>query len=349
MSIARCFFLLLAPLVAAAQDPCLETPERSARGLYVFLWENDFWGGFDENYTNGNRIAYTSLPQDIESLHGRLASRIFRADCADTVLYSLALGQSMYTPERDSLTETALLEKQHPYAGWVYSEYSLHLGQASSPLVSASSNPNQMKDWQTLSLQVGAVGPIAKQEFTQDTFHNWIDDEHFLGWDNQIGNELALLLSYERRWRYSSATLQGTQLQADVLPAVGAAVGNVLMQVSGGLVARIGDGLSQADLPTRVHPGASGVGLFTPSARLRWYAFVGVEGRLVARNIFLDGNTFKDSARVEKNMAVYDRLLGASLYRKKGQFTFTLVERSEEFIFQKGPHRFGSASISVFF
>jgi lipid A 3-O-deacylase len=335
-------FALFSPVFALAQAPCPEVQSIGARGLYTFLWENDYLGGSDENYTNGNRIAYTSHPQSIEGIHGKLASKLLGADCHADVLFGVALGQSMYTPERDSLEQTALLKDQHPYAGWAYAEYSLAVGR--------SAYKEKKTDWQLLSLQVGVVGPLARQQQMQDTFHDWIDDEHFLGWDQQIGNEPALLLSYERRWQQAARRLQGSPLlMADLIPNVGVGVGNVLSQVSGGLTARVGSGLGEVDLPTRIHPAASGMGLFTRDERLRWYVYASVEGRLVAHNIFLDGNTLKESARVEKNFAVYDRLLGVSLQKKRRQFTVTLVERSEEFVLQKGPHRFGSMSISVLY
>lgn len=340
--------MLSCPLGLLAQEPsaCREAQPPSAHGLYTFLWENDFWGGSDENYTNGNRISYSSLPQDPNRLHGRLATRLLGADCDDAIVYGLALGQNMYTPERDSLNETALLAEQHPYAGWAYAEYLLSVGRPSSPLV-GEANGLTPRDWTLLSLQVGVVGPLAQQEFAQDSFHTLIGDDHFQGWDNQIGNEPALLLSYERRWQYASVVSGGpTPLQLDLLPSAGLSVGNVLVQASGGFTARLGNRLTESDLPVRIHPGASGMGLFpSGTTSLGWYAFVGMEGRLVARNIFLDGNTVKESARVEKNYAVYDRLFGVALYRNDWQFSFALIERSEEFVFQKGPHRYGSISI----
>ena len=44
--------------------------------------------------------------------------------------------------------------------------------------------------------------------------------------------------------------------------------------------------------------------------------FLGYDARLMARNIFLDGNTWKDSHRVDKRPFVHDIALGAAYNHK---------------------------------
>jgi hypothetical protein len=53
-----------------------------------------------------------------------------------------------------------------------------------------------------------------------------------------------------------------------------------------------------------------------------WDLFFGTQGRAVARNIFLDGNTFQNSRSVSKEPVVADLIIGAELFSVR---TFALV------------------------
>lgn len=66
---------------------------------------------------------------------------------------------------------------------------------------------------------------------------------------------------------------------------------------------RLGQRLPLDYGPPRIQPSLPGSGFFVPPQdRFGWYLFAGVEGRAVARNIFLDGNTFRDSRSVDKEL-----------------------------------------------
>ena len=77
----------------------------------------------------------------------------------------------------------------------------------------------------------------------------------------------------------------------------------------------------------RIRPASPGSQSFEPpdSPRsFRWYLFAGFETRLVGRNIFLDGNTFRSSHSVEKNPVVTDLRLGiATVLFDKVRLTYT--------------------------
>ena len=77
--------------------------------------------------------------------------------------------------------------------------------------------------------------------------------------------------------------------------------------------------------------------------------FARADGRLVARNIFLDGNTFRDSASVERKWPVADLSVGASLNYKNTKLTYALVYRTEEFVGQSAGELFGSITASIEF
>lgn len=68
------------------------------------------------------------------------------------------------------------------------------------------------------------------------------------------------------------------------------------------------------------------------------YGFVGVDGRVVGRNIFLDGNTFSDSHDVDKEYLVGDLNTGAVIQANyclglnfRCRLSYTLATRSPEF------------------
>jgi lipid A 3-O-deacylase len=70
---------------------------------------------------------------------------------------------------------------------------------------------------------------------------------------------------------------------------------------------------------------------------------------VVARNIFLDGNSFKDSASVDKKPVVGDLYFGASLAYERVRLTYAYVIRSKEFDGQDAPDKFASLTMTIKF
>jgi lipid A 3-O-deacylase len=77
-----------------------------------------------------------------------------------------------------------------------------------------------------------------------------------------------------------------------------------------------------------------------------WYFFGGVEGRAVARNIFLDGNTFVDSPHVSKLPFVTDVQAGLAMTVDQIRVSYTHVWRSKEYDGQLRRDQFGAISVS---
>ena len=88
-------------------------------------------------------------------------------------------------------------------------------------------------------------------------------------------------------------------------------------------------------------------------ARFGWYAYVAVEGCAVARNIFLDGNSFRDSHSVDKQAFVGDVSVGfviqfgpsSAVHPFRISYSFTW--RSTEFHGQDGMDKYGSITIAT--
>ena len=64
---------------------------------------------------------------------------------------------------------------------------------------------------------------------------------------------------------------------------------------------------------------------------IEWYVFAGLDHRLIAHNIFLDGTVFRNSPSVRRRPHVYDLTAGISLRIEAVRLSLTRVRRSEEF------------------
>lgn len=347
-------FEALALLLTAASLLPLATASRAEEGrnddpdpawIITGQFSNDLFGGSDRHFTHGMRLSALSpdgvVPEFIEEAGKALP--IFPDDGKLRVTYSL--GQEMFTPERIEIHE--LIEDDRPYAGWLY---------AGVGLVSATETRLD-----NLELNVGMVGPASLAEQTQTEYHKLIGVQVPEGWDNQLENEPGIVLYYEHKWRSLWKAEEGDvpllrdlplldELQFDVTPHLGGALGNVYTYGAGGLTLRIGDDLPADYGPPRIRPALPGSDYFRPDGWFGWYLFAGVEGRVVLRNIFLDGNTFQDSHSVDKYPLVADLQAGvAVMLGERVRLAYTHLWRSKEFREQDAPDQFGTFSLSVRF
>ena len=75
--------------------------------------------------------------------------------------------------------------------------------------------------------------------------------------------------------------------------------------------------------------------------------FRSADGRAVARDLFLDGNTFRRSRSVNKEYLVADVSVGLGLIAGPWQLTFTQARRTREFQKQiEAFSQFGSFTLS---
>ena len=140
---------------------------------------------------------------------------------------------------------------------------------------------------------------------------------------------------------------------SDVVPQIGATVGNVFTYGEIGAIFRVGHNL-QADYgPVRIRPALSGTDYFDAShleRNLGYYWYVGAEGRAVGRNIFLDGNSFRQSPNVQKRILVADCVTGVTVFGGTAwRFDFSMARRTREFIGQNASDVLGTAALSIGF
>lgn len=333
-------FCTLAPVIASAGRPLDDDVQR---GTFSFYFENDLFTGTDRFYTNGVKLGWSSA--DLEKFADTpyasgLLPLIDRIPYINSPDYqknlTFSFGQNIYTPDDTEATE--LLENDRPYAGWLY----LGLG-----FVWKNADVRN-----TLALNVGVVGSWSYAEEAQRLVHETRNLKVPQGWDNQLHNELGVVLVYERTWRWPRHERR-VGLDWEFLPHLGAAVGNVATYANLGGELRVGINLPDDFGTATIGPAAT---TSTPVERgqtaersrfdLGLYVFARADGRAVAHNIFLDGNTFGNSASVDSKPFVADLSAGASLNYHNTKLTYAVTYRTEEFKGQEEGALFGSVTLN---
>lgn len=304
-----------------------------------FSYENDLIGdGKDRYYTSGVRATYYNVNSEVPTFIEDAANALpgFEINATTSTFYSL--GQNIYTPsEIDTRNPDG---DDRPYAGWLYGSLGL-----------ASVTEDHVDE---VELTLGVVGPEALGEQTQKFIHSHITDSPTpKGWNNQLEFEPGLILSWQRRWpgglNGDWSVDFGNDFRLRAEPSVNVSVGNVYTYAGTGMMFTFGpyqDVLQ--DTPPRVKPSMSGSGYFdVPDQDWSWYLFSGVSGRAIARNIFLDGNSFdSDSPSVDKIPVVGDAVAGVALTFHNYRLSYTANYRTKEFEDQPDDTFFGSITLT---
>ncbi|WP_212637985.1 lipid A deacylase LpxR family protein [Desulfocicer vacuolatum] len=318
-----------------------ETGNPWAHSLY---FENDLFTGTDSNYTNG--VKYVLISPDLspkakkmgkmpKKMLGYIHKIPFIKNTPPQTSHKVefALGQNMYTPSDISIYE--LIETDRPYAGWTYFATAYH----NKSLISARKSVMD-----TLEIQLGIIGPASLAEQSQKFIHKIRDLDRPNGWDNQLSNEPGVVMAWERKWLYHPVE---KGFGWDTIFHSGFTLGNVSTYVNGGMELRLGWNIPRTFGVSLIRPGGST--RMNQSQRPGVYLLGAVDGRWVARDIFLDGNTFRKSHSVEKEPWVAEGAIGLALNYNQFMITLTHVLRTRRFQEQPDSHSFGAISISWFF
>ncbi|MHA7814990.1 MAG: lipid A deacylase LpxR family protein [Pseudohaliea sp.] len=324
---ARWPLLVAGLFIAAAGGGVRAADDEGAWGLVI---ENDVFSDTDRHYTNGIRLGHI-LPHNVTPDWLRKASDrtgLFPEHAAYRTV--LSIGQNMYTPRDITIDPPDPADR--PYAGWLYA--------------TAGISGRKGQQLNSLELSMGVIGPASLAGPTQDRFHQLIGSEDPRGWEHQLQNEPALMATYQRRWNLRPRPLG--PFEVTLSPHGGFALGNVFTYANFGASLLFGDDIADQFGPPRIQPSVPGAGLVEASDR-GWYLYASVEARAVAQNIFLDGNTFRDSASVDRLPLVGDLQVGAVLSVRGFQLAYTHVFRSDEFEGQRDNASFGAFSVLLAF
>ncbi len=311
--------LFIATLVSAAEN-CADIKSLDAKGseLQLFI-ENDMLAHTDRYYTNGIKFGVGVPGDTLAELFCNSAKKVLApfSNEEDRLHFGWFIGQNLYTPK--VITIAAPQPNDRPWAAWSY------LGAVGQRVNADSSKLD------TVEIDLGMVGPPALGDQVQTTWHRLIGASQPQGWDNQIPAEPAVLVSYLHKERFKL----GTDF-FEVVPHGGVTLGNVFTLARAGGIARFGMNMTGFG-PDTIEPGGAMLqnthNAADPDSRkkLEVYGFVGFDGRLVARNIFLDGTVFRDSPSVSKRDYVHDISIGASFRYRALRISLTRIMRSEEF------------------
>jgi hypothetical protein len=329
--------ILALALLAAASGRAVADEE----GRIILLEENDsLYFNSDKHYTQGLRLSdlRPALAPDsagngpFNFVH-EIAPILFQPDGDQGARrYAFFFGQSVFTPK--NLTLKPPDPHDRPYGGWLYAGVSLL-------------QESDRRMLENLELDVGVVGPMALGKQVQNNWHQLIGKEQAQGWSSQIQNEPGGVLSYERSWRFPLTADPNTGV--DVVPQLGASLGNVFTYGEAGAQIRIGRNLQSDYGQVHIRPALSGTDYFTDptDGKLGYYFFLGAQGRAVGHNIFLDGNTFRQSPHVSKKALVADLQAGFSVFWGSClRLDFSVVRRTEEFVGQHTPDEIGTAALA---
>ncbi len=335
--------LFVAGIVRADVEPRIPVERARSAPVFTIYFENDYFGGEDQHYTNGFKLSWVSgdlSDWGQEGWRQRVLESLPFVNTPETQKnIGLAFGQNIYTPQDTSLAVPDPADR--PYAGWSYLELSF------------ISKTETVMD--RVAIQAGIVGPKSFAEDTQRIVHEWLNESVPQGWDSQLKNEPGINLIAERKWRLYGRTL-GDTLGFDFIPHAGVSLGNVQTYANAGGLVRLGFNLP-SDFGVDLIRGGGAVNAPVDdedprvSLKRNWSFFVfgGVDGRAVARDIFLDGNTFRDSPSVDKKNFVGDAYYGIGVILGTWQLTYTEAVRTIEFRGQDEKSFFGSVTLSKAF
>jgi hypothetical protein len=242
----------------------------------------------------------------------------------------LSLGQQIYTPTD---TQTPLDQPaDRPYAAWLYTGFTFQNYYPSSP-------EDPYARLSTIEFQFGAAGgDWALGEYVQNNYHKLIKVETAKGWSHQIDSEPGVNLVYEQKWRWSTAGAR-TGLGADLIPHAGFSLGNVFTYANTGAAFRLGYALPSDFGTNLIRP--SGDSNATRRAPFGIWLFCQVDGRAVARDITLDGNTFSGGPSIEKQAFVAD--LGGGMHVNRKQLGDAALQEQRHRLAALAPQPMGDA------
>lgn len=304
--------------------------ERTAR-LTLFV-END--GAIKPNdstdryYTSGVKLDFALQPRFARGFADfvPLGEEFSR----DRTAFGVAVTQKIFTPWKRFRSDPP--RDDHPFAGYLFGSFYLQRA--------TLDDENGASTFDQLQLDLGVVGPSALGEEAQREVHNITNERVPSGYNKQLHDEPAINVSFRRKLR---VTLTGDDdaLAAQIIPEYGFEVGSVLRQVVGGVVFRFGQNLPDDYGPARLD--LSGSAVAGTKEGFGWEAFVRAQVRAVQHDIFLDGNTYRDSRSVDRNPLVGEFQIGFALhFNRHVEFGYSQFFETERFDTQDGWHQWGA-------
>ncbi|QOP40210.1 lipid A deacylase LpxR family protein [Sulfurimonas marina] len=293
----------------------------------TFTTENDSDFRGDNDYTYGSEISILFYRKD---LNNSLLHIPFTDYKLQDNYISFSYAHQIYTPE--DLKNQNLILNDRPYAGYMYFKSGLY--------------QSYNKTLKSLVFQLGMLGPSTNMDRVQEVIHANIGSDVPEGWDNQLKNELVIQINYGYK-EYMELSNKSV-----FIPEYGFELGNASTKVFVAGLYRWGDipkdyGSTQID-----NTNANKIPL-DPNRQYKnaWSYCLNLsfKANLIARDIFLDGNTFLDSHNVDKNIFVAEVGYGVSVNYGHLSIDYLRKHLSHQFKTQNRIPNYGSLVISYNF
>ncbi|MCG3148337.1 MAG: hypothetical protein PCFJNLEI_01780 [Verrucomicrobiae bacterium] len=279
----------------------------------------------DKHYTQGLHLTVL-WPDERVPFWGNPLSHLPNLGVAEpTRKYGFRIGQDIYTPE-DTAARTLIVDDR-PYAGWLY----LGLIRESRGTVGRG-----IPVVDTLTVDAGVIGPLAQADSSQIWFHGLIEVDQPNGWRNQLDDEPAFLINYNRKFLLWDSAPPTDAFHVQLLPHVGVKIGTIETSATLGTTLRFG-----ANFPNEFAKASP--------ARLGWYVFGSTEARAVAYNTFLDGNLYHDSHSVSKEPVVLRLRAGVAVILYRIELSYTYNYLTHEFKKQDTYDAYASLNLTYHF
>jgi lipid A 3-O-deacylase len=277
----------------------------------------------DREYTQGTRIAVV-WPSD-----SRLARRLLGHDQQCTTVEAVARNcrmmfvagtQAIFTPQLNPRVRTP---DERPYAGWLGAEFGVQR--------------DRLHSLSALSVSLGVTGKASLAEPGQIAVHRLLRFRPPTGWDAQLPNEVAAMVTYRGARDVVRLRHQLTGLGVIVAPEWRARLGTLATDATGSLQVVAG-----VRPPSPWNTGAS----LEP---VPWGLFLraGARQHVIVRNMFLDGTLFSPSRSVAKRMVLGETELGLGVRTPIGLLEWRVHSLGLEYERQPRAHAYSTFAFSA--
>ncbi len=297
------------------------------RSIRMFTLDNDSFSGTDEFYSSGVRLTRVFahetpgfFPQKVSQFAKNLLPR------TDGIVNGgYYIGHSIFTPNDPEKVDLGPFDR--PYAGWIG---------GGAWIREKTENTSR-----SIGLSLGWVGPSALGKELQDIVHDITNDPKY-SWSEQLSDEPTVNLHYRERHRVGEVNM-GLENPGIIDVEVGADLGNLQIGLVGRSLIRFGKSGPLYYFPTeRFGPGPEIPMDFTKQPQgLDWSGYFGFEGLLLARTLFLDGNTWRDSRSVNSETFIGSAVGGFTVRWRQWGFGYSHVFRTRENEGQPDTHSWG--------
>lgn len=296
-----------------------------------FQTENDADIRDDGDYTYGGSVGVLFYRGDINSTKLSIPFSDYK-NSQNYISFNIA--HKMFTPQ--DFESSDIIEDDRPYAGYFYLQSALH--------------QSKNRYLQSLIFQVGMIGPSVKMEETQKLIHSLIGSDEPQGWKYQLKDELILQINYSLKKYIDLERVSTQNYSSSIIPEFGVELGNASTKVYTSALFRWGkntpkdygaftiDNTNYSKIPLKERE--------IKEKKYRYYINIGLKVNLIARDIFLDGNSFKESSSVDKNTLTANFIYGFSFAYKRLSIDYIRQHSTKEFKTQERAYSYGSLLFS---